>query len=89
MGVETPECEKLQSVSDTSQEIGAFLDWLQQEKGCVFSRYVGSNDRLVVDTDLENKERLLAEYFNIDLDKVEAERRALIKELREANKVKP
>jgi uncharacterized NAD(P)/FAD-binding protein YdhS len=76
-----PECERLVSVADESHKLGEFLDWLEQ-------RYT-----LCTHDDPEgrywpaffSKEKLLAEYFKIDLDKVERERRALLNHLRSTN----
>ena len=68
--VETTECDRLAKVADDSQKIGDFLDWLQQEHD------VELPDRI---------ERLLAEYFDIDLDKVEQERRGLLAALQESH----
>lgn len=33
-----PECEKLKEVSEDSNKIGAFLDWLMYDKGIVLSK---------------------------------------------------
>lgn len=81
---ECPECDKLHSVSKESQIIGEFLEWL------------GSADRTVCKFDEErfggtywpdntSIERLLAEYYDIDLDKVEKERRQILETLQEVN----
>jgi hypothetical protein len=76
-----PECEKLLKVKDEAHKLGFFLDWLD-----------GQGIRLaIVDEDdqdgnmariREDKEHLLAQYFEIDLDKVDAERRAMLDEIR-------
>lgn len=81
-----PECEKLAAVSAESQKIGCFLDWLF-ENGMFIARYIkadGYRNEQAMPID-ENIERLLARYFEIDLNKVENERRALIETLREAH----
>jgi len=76
-----PECEKMFSVSAESQSIGAFLDW------CLEQRYElrGWNDTY---QDCPgplrmSSEQLLAKYFEIDLNKVERERQAMLHELAE------
>ena len=73
-------------VKDESQTIGAFLDWLMGEKRCQISCY---DDNFYQGEALrpENKsiEQWLAEYFKIDLKKVEEERRQMIDEMREAH----
>lgn len=33
-----PECEKLKAVSDQSQTVGEFIDWLQSEKGMTLAK---------------------------------------------------
>lgn len=72
-----PEHEKLNAVKDQSQAIGDFLDWLNSEKGIVLANY-GNSDVAWLAPDGTAKERLLAEYFEIDLDKLEAEKRAML-----------
>lgn len=64
-----PECTKLALASEESKKLGYFLDWLQ-EKG--------------IDLNLVyNPEELLAEYFDIDLKKIEKERRDILKNIQE------
>lgn len=102
----TPELDKLRSVSDRSQEVGRFLDWLTGEKGWHFAkRHVHTQDcyetttRRGVFPDYkyrevqelscgmneddsfpvhEPPEKLLAAFYEIDLDKIEEERCALL-----------
>jgi len=81
--VETTECDKLAAVSGDSQTIGAFLDWLQSEKGYTLCD-VDRHDRFTPVSD--GTQALLAEYFEIDLNKVEQERRGLLAALREAQR---
>jgi len=93
--MKTPECDKLLKVSKESQSIGAFLDWLSGEKNLTVCeehehddtcygkddiRMCESNDGGYVPASL-NIEKLLAEYFEIDLDKVEKERRKILEGL--------
>lgn len=80
---ECPECEKLAKVSEESNRIGDFLSWLSQ-KDVVLAEWeidwlIPSSYRLS-DSGIN---KLLAEYFEIDLNKVEKERRALLEWLRE------
>lgn len=97
--METPELDKMQKVKDTSQSIGEFLDWLMQEKNIVLSKHHAHNDECkdedgfnfcgLSDGDLisihTNIERLLAEYFEIDLKKVEEEKTKILEEVRSKN----
>ena len=91
-----PEHEKLKKVSDQSQTIGEFIDWLQNEAHYVIGQYKTSKgDReilypvhaLYVRSGLCT-DKLLAQYFDIDLQKIEEEKRHMLKEIRDANKVK-
>jgi len=78
------------AVSEKSNMIGAFLAWLHGEKNLAICEwfedkedefYGGAYDPVYSGVDGIN--RLLAEYYGIDLDKVEQERRALLAWLRE------
>jgi hypothetical protein len=98
-----PEHQKLQAVKDKSQAIYDFVEWLNQ-KGyaiCEKVEYEKEEFRL---TDKEAKqwkigwdwmranlnfEKTLAEFFDIDLNKLEAEKRALLDYLREQNERRP
>lgn len=96
-----PECDKLERVSDESQNIGEFIDWLHNEKGyCIANTHAhqeGCFARPEFDDDDDAEcgykedelqpihltiEKLLAEYFDVDMDKVEKERRKIIEDLR-------
>ena len=61
------ECDKLVKVSGESQKIGEFLEWAEAEG--------------LVDLH-EGIEKMLAKYFEIDLNEVERERRMLLIGLR-------
>lgn len=85
------ECEKLRKVKDKSQVIGEFIDWLQEKKGIHLCIWRTENDLAYAG---ERTEKLLAEFFDIDLVEVEQERRLLLKEIRvgharEAGDLKP
>jgi hypothetical protein len=70
------------AVQERSQEIGEFLEWLSS-KGITLCRLgVPDWERNCYFPIRESTEQLLAAYFEIDLDKAEAEKRALLKELR-------
>lgn len=73
-----PECEKMIKVKEESQNIGEFIDWL-------YTRYMHIafyDEEGNLHPALISTEKLLAEYFNIDLDKVEKEKRQMLEELR-------
>lgn len=89
-----PECEKLVAVSEESNKIGEFLDWMAS-KDIVLCTWEENDDEdtndylphilMTVDKYRGHSgiERILGEYFGVDLDKVENERRALLEWLRE------
>lgn len=78
-----PECEKMSKVRPQSQAIGEFLEWLQYEKGWSLATVPEYYDHTLVEVSF-SIESLLAEYFGIDLDKVETERRQMLDRIRAA-----
>ncbi len=74
-----PECEKLGAVAQQSQIIEEFFEWLSETKGLV----------LWGDAEISGRgyttESLLAEFFDIDMEKVEAERQRLRANIRGNN----
>src|SRR5512135_3496653 len=91
-----PEHDKLHAVKDRSQSIGEFLEWLQSEKGYVVCERLRTNGDEDEDEDEDDADyelvpanlgvtRLLAEFFKIDLEKLEAEKRQMLDQLRAAN----
>lgn len=64
---ETPECDKLSTCSYAWNEISCFLDWYRGNGGA--EGPLGT----------EPDDRVLAKYFDIDWDKVEQERREILK----------
>ncbi len=84
-----PEHEKMKEISDQSQAIGAFLEWLQGERGasllvlddCPSGSLAETwGDRRSDYRPAPHTEKLLAEYFEIDLNKIENEKRAMLDE---------
>jgi hypothetical protein len=76
---EYPEHEKLKKIQDKSQAIGTFLEWLGFEKEIHLCTY-GEGDRLYPIP--KRKEELLAEFFEIDLAKLEAEKQQMLETIR-------
>lgn len=78
----TPECDRLVAVSGESQRIGAFFAWLTHDRDpqIELCERADRGDQLWPVS--RSIEQLLAEYFEIDLDKVEAERRMLLSAVR-------
>ena len=104
MKVKTPELNRLQAVTDKSQAIGQFLEWLRDEKhlslgsphehddGCENEQWPNKGRKFLCGfstgdlmPNFPNIEKLLAEYFEIDLDKCERERRRLLAMIQENN----
>lgn len=91
-----PECEKLHAVHEESQKIGEFLTWLKSKVELATWEENEDDDTNAYMPELlypahkyggdYGTQLLLAEYFGIDLDKVEEERRQILEELRKAGK---
>jgi uncharacterized protein with NRDE domain len=80
---EYPEHEKLMKIKDKSQTIGDFLEWLGSEKEiylCSLVKYEGMKEQLQYIQ--KRKEDLLAEFFKIDLAKLEAEKQQMLETMR-------
>lgn len=94
-----PEHDRMRAISDQSQTVGEFVEWLSSDKRIRLATYpdcisdtadhvcgagdcVKSQHLYTVDTPIE---KLLAEFFDIDLDTIEAEKRAMLDSLRAAN----
>lgn len=86
-----PEHEKLRAVIYQSQAIGGFLEWLTSEKHMVICEWVNTEDDSM---STRNEELIpagvpitdwLAEFFDIDLTVLEAEKRAMLDAQRALN----
>ena len=77
-----PEHEKLHLIKDKSQEIGSFLEWLQDDAKIILAEYDEMDFLYPI---YIRTEELLAKYFNIDLKKIEQEKRAMLDEIRKVN----
>lgn len=80
-----PEHEKQHKIKDFSQKCGEFVDWLQKEKGLVLAVYgkrVTNADKLYpADPSIP---QLLAEFFKVDPQKLEVEKREMLEAMRAA-----
>lgn len=85
----TPTLDRMLEIQEQSELCGKFLDWLlykytlferKQKRESPFVNADGAGDYI-------NKERLLAEFFDIDLDEAEREKAQLLQI--EQNKNKP
>ena len=79
--MKTPECDKVLAVNQTSQKIGEFLEWLptqglylcEIQLPELYELYACADRFIPYHLGIE---KLLAKFFDIDLDKVEKEKRA-------------
>jgi len=83
------EHEKLQKVKDKSQVIGEFLDWLTDEKAITFCKWQEDEEEIAEGTGYypiyTDTNKLLAEFFEIDLDKLEKEKVDMLETFKKAN----
>lgn len=82
----TSECDKMLAVSKQSQQIGEFLDWCGEQGWCLaeHAQFEELRDPILVPLRIGTQE-VLARHFDIDLNKVEQEKRALLEWIRETN----
>lgn len=83
---EYPEHERIHAVKEKSQAIGEFIDWLR-EKGvtlCTFRQHEYWPLDNIQGKRARTIEEILSIYFDIDQDKIEKEKRAMLDELRQA-----
>ena len=90
--VQTPELDKQSAIirSGKAETVQNFYDWLIEEKHWVLARYVPaeerrSNDGIYGEQPVQvyiQPEDLMAEFFGIDRNTIEAERRALLAAIR-------
>lgn len=79
----TPTLDRMLEIQEQSELCGEFLDWFLH-KYAVFERRQKRESPFVNPdgaSDYINKERLLAEFFDIDLDEAEMEREHILKSL--------
>ena len=79
MSGEYPECEKLTAVAPQSQAIGEFLVEFLPDKGIALCELDEDSGRWHPAHRSVND--LLAEFFGIDMDRVEQERRQILRDM--------
>ena len=81
--LKTPTLDEMIEIQEQSQLCGEFLDWFlrkytvfdrKQKRDIPYAIVIGNGDYI-------NKENLLAEFFNIDLDEAEREKDMLLQSL--------
>lgn len=86
---EYPEHDKLAAIKAESQLLGEFLSWLD-ERGIRLSHYNPLGSRRAGDDGLveigRSREELLAEYFEIDLRKLDDEKRDMLEQQQRLNR---
>lgn len=100
MSTKYPEHEKLRAVAPQSQIVGTFLDWLRDEKGISLAVKHEHNESCLEERRwnrcghsagdylpaFASTRNLLAEFFEIDEEKIENEKRAMLAELRNSQR---
>jgi len=76
---EYPEHHKQSKILDKSQAIGEFLDWLCHETDIVFGKWDEEDKLYPYHIQIQT---LLADYFDIDLNKLEAEKQSMLEKIR-------
>lgn len=78
--VNYPEHKKLNAVVKESQECGAFLEWLLERY--YLAQYANKRSETLVPVHVRIAD-VLAEYFGINQDKLEAEKQHMLEALRQ------
>jgi hypothetical protein len=84
-----PEHERLteaKKTDDATTLVGQFFDWLKEEKHYVFAKYADDTDELMPIR--EPVGRLLGEFFGINENALESEKRAMLDHLRAVHKAR-
>lgn len=75
-----PEHEKQRPLIEISQKQGEFLEWVMQEKSLVLAEFrEGDRGEEVLEQVYVSIEMLLADFHDIDLKKLEAEKREMLR----------
>lgn len=80
-----PEHDKLKEIADKSQLVGEFLDWLRYDQEIVLMREP-DNPNNHPTHERRNTEQLLADFFGINLEVLNKEKRDILEAQRELNR---
>jgi hypothetical protein len=80
--MQTPMLDKMESIKKDSQICGEFLEWLMSKFHMMNKHEPRENLYVEPYTSHFSIEGLLAEYFDIDLVKVEKEKQQILNEIR-------
>jgi hypothetical protein len=84
--IKTPECDKIIAHKIENQTLSAFVDWLNENGYAICSlEYTDGFPKEQYPPIHKDYEHLFAEYFNIDLNICEQERRAILEAIRGDN----
>lgn len=75
---EYPEHEKLAALDGANNTVGRFLEWLEEE-GIVLCKW---HDDDKIHPHYETKEDMIARHFDIDPNKLESEKQAMLDSIR-------
>lgn len=78
-----PEHEKITAIKEQSQAIGTFLEWLGNQ-GLELCRYNMAEDQYL--PDYMGIEKRLSQFFDVDLNRLEEEKKIMLLRQRVANK---
>ena len=84
--IETPTLDRMIEIREQSQLCGEFLDWFlkkytvfeRKHRESPFADVMGNGDYI-------NKEKVIADFFDIDLDEAEREKDILLQIIRNKN----
>ena len=76
------ELKRMVEVKNESQPIGEFLEWLYTAGWQIVKIQSSRAGTPYITSRLPPIEQILADYYNIDLDEVENEKRAILEDLR-------
>ena len=84
--VPTPELDRQRDIihSGKAETVQEFIEWLLDKQGLVLGKY-GTDEferKDVLSPTYYSREDLMADFFGIDRNKIEAERRAILEALR-------
>lgn len=89
MDTPTPELDRQREIikSGRAAVVQAFLDWLTDEQDWLIAHYAREDERFAdeIFPVPQTKQAIMELFFKIDPNKIEAERRALLEELRTRN----
>jgi len=87
-----PEHAKLEAIGDKRNAVGDFIEWLSEEGYRIANWHENEcsecscmADQILLPV-MKNTPEMLAEYFDVDLIKIEKEKQAMLDSIRKANK---